>query len=576
MSPAEGAPASLPVENVRQPALESTTVKFDRQWQRSLLRPWLLTLMLGCVVTAATYVFVALLPAFTESMANMMIACSALAALTGCLVDAMAWEAGRDVTERLKFRIIEPVGWMLLLRLGLWWVAGGLPPAALLLSEPLTAAFDGAFIAGSLIVLAVWGTATFLNRALLALSLQPEEVSHIARAYGRLSDPVENTLRSDRRAQLDRFVALWIGLGIVVIVLAAGSQVRPAANEGGFLTIHAQNIHPRAIVSTIAYFFAGFLLIGQAHLAALRARWALDGLAVDERRFRSWMLYVVGCVALVALVTSLVPVGDTILLLRVITAVWRVMQAFLFLLLSAFGWLVNLFVSDDSGATEEPALPPFEMPETFQPDEEVAAPGNDFSYVPTLVFWAFVALAALIGSYHLLAARGFDWNWIKARLARLLGLFRRALDVGRRIVADVAHRVAGADVMSRPRAERRARRNMNLDEQVQFAYLSILDAAAEQGVGRRAAETPRRYAPRLAAALAATDASRAQTAAEAAAEAEAATTEATAVDVKGVTETFYRARYSRQASEPRDLLRVRSLLEQVRNLWRRTGNDVKD
>ncbi len=574
MSPAEGAPTSLPVENVRQPALEATTVEFDRQWQRSLLRPLLLALMFGCVVTAATYVFVALLPAFTPAMANAMIACSVLAVLTGCFVDAMAWAAGRDAAERLKFRIIEPVGWILLLRLGLWLAAGRFPPAALLLSEPLTAVFDGAFVAGGLIVLATWGMAMFLNRALLALSLQPEEVSHIARAYGRLSDPVENTLRSDRRAQLDRFVALWIGLGIVVIVLAAGSQVRLPTDGGGFPTIHAQNIHPRAIVSTIAYFFAGFLLIGQAHLTALRARWALDGLAVDERRFRNWMLYVVGCVALVAFVTSLVPIGDTILLLRAITAVWRVMQALLFLLLSAFGWFVNLFASDDAGAVEEAALPPFELPEAFQPEEEVAASGADFSYLPTLVFWAFVALAALIGGYHLLAARGFDWRWIRARLAQFLGLFRRALDVGRRLAADVAHRIAGPDVASRPRAARRARRNMNLDEQVQFAYLSILDAAAEQGVGRQASETPRRYAPRLADALAATDAGRAQTAAEA--DAEAAPTEPAALDVKGVTETFYRARYSRQASAPRDLLRVQSLLARVRNLRRRTGNAVKD
>ncbi len=287
-----------------------------------LLRPLLLTLMLGCVVTAVTYAFVVLIPAFTTSIANTIILCSALAALTACIAGAQTWDASRDLVARFKFRIMEPVGWALILRLGLWFITGGMPPAGMIVRQPLTAFFDGPFIAGGLIVLLIWLVAEFLNRSLLALSLQADEVSHIARAYGRLSDTVENTLRSDRRAMLDRFIAVWISIGIVVIVLAAGSQIRPIEGEG-FLTIHAQNIHPRAIVSTIVYFFAGFLLIGQAHLVALRARWALDGVAVDERRFQNWMLYVVGAVGLVAFITSLVPIGDTILLFRAIMAVGR-------------------------------------------------------------------------------------------------------------------------------------------------------------------------------------------------------------------------------------------------------------
>ncbi len=560
--------STLSVDTIRQSELEATTAEFDRKWQQSLLRPALLTLMLGCVVTAATYVFVVLLPSFTESMANMMIGCSALAALTGCIVGTMTWNAKGDIMERFRFRIIEPVGWALLLRIGLWSVTSGMPPVALLLRDPLTAIFDGIFIAGSLIVLMSWLVALSLNRALLVLSLQPEEVSHIARAYGRISDTVENTLRSDRRALLDRFIGVWIGIGILVIVLAAGSQVRPVEGEA-LLTVRAQHIHPRAIVSTIVYFLAGFLVIGQARLVALRARWALDGLAVEESRFRSWMFYVIGCVALMAFIASLVPVGDTILLLRIIMAIWRVVQTFLFLLLRVFGWFVSLFVSGgDSGLAEAPLLQPLEMPQTFQGEEELQKTGPDFSHLPTLIFWGLVALAALIGGYHLLAARGFDWSWIKARLALLLGLFRRTVEAGWHIVAEVVNRVTGADTMARSRAERQARRNMTLDEQVQFAYLSLLDVAKAQGTGRQAGETPRRYAPRLTQALA--EAHAPQAAAEPGAE---ATPEPVLMeeppDVEGATESFYKARYSPQASAAADLTRVQSLLERIRRLWRR-------
>ncbi len=574
MSRSDRSASTISVEDIHPPDLKGTTVEFDRQWQRSLLRPLLLTLMLGCVVTAATYVFVVLIPSFTTSMANVIILCSALAALTGCIMGALTWGAQREVTERLRFRIVEPVGWILLLRLGLWWVSGSMPPLGTLLSDPLPTILDGAFVAGGLLTLVIWLAAEFLNRALLALSLQPDEVSHISRAYGRLSDTVENTLRSDRRALLDRFVGVWIGIGILVIILVAGSQVRPA-DGNALLTIHAQNIHPRAIVSTIVYFLAGFFVIGQAHLVALRARWALDGLAVEESRFRNWMLYVVGGVVLVALVTSLVPMGDTILLFRIIMAIWQLVQAFAFLLLRAFGWLISLFVSEKSGGEEALTLQPLEVPQALQVEEEIQEAGVDFSYVPTLVFWSLVALAALIGGYHLLATRGFDWSWLKARLAMLLGLFRRTVDAGWRVVADVVNRITGTETMVRSRAERQARHRMNLDEQVQFAYLSILDAAAAQGAGRRAAETPRRYAPRLAAAL--TQASAAKAATEAQTTAESSTETATEpapvaepLDVEGATESFYKARYSAKASAAEDLTRVQSLLNRIRSLWRRT------
>lgn len=564
MNRADRPTPALAVEEVRQPDLELTTVDFDRQWRQSLMRPLLLTLMLGCVVTAATYVFVVLVPAFTAAMANAIIACSALAALTACIVGAMTWETSRDLVRRFRFRLIEPVGWALALRLVLWSLMGGMPPLRFLISEPLTAIFDGPFIAGCVLVFLTWVLAEFFNRSLLVLSLQPDEVNHISRAYGRLSDTVENTLRSDRQALLDRFIAVWIGIGILVIVLAAGSQTRPA--EGEFLTIRAQNIHPRAIVSTIVYFFAGFLVIGQARLVALRARWALDGLAVDASRFRSWMLYVVGSVALVGFITSLVPIGDTILLLRVLTAIATAITQFMFLVMAAFSWLVNSLFR--GGAAETEAAPQsFEMPEAFQA-EEAAPPPAAGPNLAEPIFWTAVALAALVGVYHLLAARGFDWHWIRSRLALFFGLFRSTVEFGRRIVAEVVNRVTGSEIMARSAAERQARRNMNLDEQVQFAYLSILDAAAEQGVGRRGAETPRRYAPRLAAAL-----REAQTALEAAEEADTETVSQPAAeetpDVAGVTEAFYKARYSPRAASEGDLSRTRSLLQRVRSLWRR-------
>ena len=567
--------AAIPVEDVRQPDLELTTVEFDRQWQHSLLRPALLTLMLGCVVTAGTYVFVVLLDGFTESMANVIVAACVAAALTACAMGALTWQAGKDVAERLKFRIGEPLIWIVVLRIGLWLATRSTPPLGLLVREPITTVFDASFIVGAILVFLVWGAAAAMNRMLLVLSLQPDEVDHIARAYGRLSEPVENTLRSDRRAQLDRFIALWIGLGILVIVLAAGSQVRPTEGEG-LLTIRSQLIHPRAIVSTVIYFFAGFLVIGQARLVALRARWALDGLAVDEGRFRNWMAYVVAFVAVVGLITSLVPIGDTILLFRALQAVWQVAMAFMFLLLRGLGWLVGLFASGDSGPGEAPAPAAFEMPETLQPEEAPLPVEGQSDLIPHILFWSAVGIAALIGGYHLLAARGFDWTWLRARLAMLLGLFRRTVSAGAGFLVNVINRVAGIDVQPRQSSTRQAVQGMSLDEQVQFTYLSVLDEAAEQGAGRKPSETPRRYAPRLSQALAEDEARQAQdepnggTAPDDREEVAQPSTRPPP-DVGGLTDAFYRARYSSESVAPRDVTLAEQVLRRIRALWRRPG-----
>ncbi len=564
MSQAEQLSPSLPVEDVHQPELEGATVDFDRQWQQSLFRPLLITLLLGCVVTAGTYVFVVVVPPFTETVANTIILCSALAAFTACIAGAMSWEASRDLMQSFKYRIVEPVGWALILRFGLWFVMGGPPPVLEILTEPLTAIFDGTYIAGSLLVLLTWLLANHLNRSLLALSLRKDEVSHITRAYGRLSDNVENTLRSDRRGQLDRFVAVWIGMGIVVIVLAGGSQVRLPEGER-FPTILAQNIPPRAIVSTVVYFLAGFLLIGQAYLVAMRARWALDGVAVEEHHFRNWMRYVVSFVVLVALITSLVPVGETILLFKIITFIGAVMATFMLYLMGAVNWLLNLL--GRSPPQEEAALPQrMEMPELLPTEEEIAVPANDLN-IPTLIFWAFVAVAALIGGYHLLAARGFDWSWIRARIRNFLVLFQRTVDAGWRIVIEVVNQITGLELARESAAERKARQNMTINEQVQFAYLSILDAAAQRGTGRRAAETPRHYAPRLAASLAAEEAVNEANNEETNEEASSVQEQEMDWEVKNVTESFYKARYSQEVSGEQDLTRVQALLRQVRDLW---------
>ena len=569
MNQAERAPA-VPVEDVRQPDLELTTVEFDRQWQQSILRPALLTLMLGCVVTAGTYAFVVLLGGFTESMANVIVVACSGAALTACAMGALTWQVGKDVAERMKFRIGEPLAWIVVLRIGLWLVTGATPPVGLLLREPIATVFDPAFIVGAILVPLVWGAAEGMNRMLMVLSLQPDEVDHISRAYGRLSDPVENTLRSDRRAQLDRFIALWIGLGILVIVLAAGSQIRPAEDEG-LLTIRSQLIHPRAIVSTIVYFFAGFLVIGQSRLVALRARWALDGLAVDEGRFRNWMVYVVGFVAVVGLITSLVPIGDTILLFKAIQAVWQVLMAFLFLLLRGFGWVVSLFVQEGSGADEAPPPAAFEMPKALETADVPTTVGNEPN-IGEWVFYAAAGISALIIGYHLLAARGLDWAWFVARFGMLLGMFRRTVGVGARLLAEVVNRITGMDVQPRRSTVRQAAHGMTMDEQVQFTYLSVLDEAAERGAGRRPSETPKRYAPRLSQAL---DNARVQQANEAAegetGPADPEQPSGPPPDVGWLTDAFYRARYSSASVDQTDVTLAEQVLRRIRALWRRRG-----
>ena len=202
--------------------------------------------------------------------------------------------------------------------------------------------------------------------------------------------------------------------------------------------------------------------------------------------------------------------------------------------------------------------------------------------VPHILFWSAVGIAALIGGYHLLAARGFDWTWLRARLAMLLGLFRRTVSAGAGFLVNVVNRIAGLDVQPRQFSTRQAAQGMSLDEQVQFNYLSVLDEAAARGAGRKPSETPRRYAPRLAQTLAEdTAVQQAQQEMEGqngeskpengSDRAVKPSTELTP-DVGGLTDAFYRARYSSESVDQRDVTLAEQVLRRIRTLWQRPGS----
>lgn len=544
-------------ESVREQDRGATTIAFDRQWVQSAWRPLLITLLVGCLLTVASQILLEVGPGtFPLRGVNLLIAMGAGAAFTACLVGATAVLSDRHELRKLYMRLVEPVAWIVLFRLLSWGILGTMPSFSLLLFQPLEAIFDGLFVAGIILILLGWTIAHVMNGTFLAMALQPDEVSHITRAYGSLGDTVENTMRSDRRALLDRFTTLWIALGIILLVLATGVRVRPRAE--GFVTILSTEFPPRVMMSMILYFFSGFLLMGQARLMTLRARWAMDGLAVEDRHFGAWNMRVLAFVGATAFAASVIPVGETTMLATILMFLINAIRVLAGMVLLAISTLLSLLFRRGGNESAGEAQ---NAPMEFIPPEEVLAEETG-SGLPEFLLWILGGLILFLVIRQLLAARGASLAWFLARLREFLarlwtfcGLLLDNIDMAARQVMRV---LTGQEPLGNRRPRRRGRRlprNASPDEQVMYAYLETLDLASEQGVGRRQAETPMTYGPRLASYL------------------EDQRTEETAeeerLDVEGLTDAFLKAKYAPAAVAPQEARAARGFLARIRSLFSR-------
>jgi hypothetical protein len=310
---------------------------------------------------------------------------------------------------------------------------------------------------------------------------------------------------------------------------------------------------PGVVVTAMVYFGLGLVMLGQVRFARLQVRWRAEEVPVSADLAGRWARY--GLVfALVAVLMALVlPTRYGLGLLQVAGAVLEfagaLIRFFFYLLFLPLLWLMYLLTRHTNLADQEPPVlaDPPQMPGLFAEDAGGSGPGW-LETMRAIVFWI-----VLVGAVVYLVR-----NYLRDRpqlMEKLRGM--RPVAILRSFLGALWRRLTGwveAVGERLPRREQRGKEDggriearfqlfrpgaLAPRERVLFYYRSVLHRAARRGLPRHPTQTPYEYESSLAPHLP---------------EAEE--------DVRGLTDAFVEARYSRHDVD-------RGKAEVARHIWRR-------
>lgn len=532
-------------------------VPYDQPWLRSLLRPFLIAVMVACLDIAWLALIGRFVPALVSGYGQFVLFFSVLVAIIGCTTTTYLAQPGERQRRRPTYRWVEFAFIVAATRLLLWAVTGSWPTLTALIYQPVDSLLDGLFFSAGLVVLFSWWAAIEMTGDLLRLALQPDEL--FALQTDRIGEMIR-TSNSDRPMILGRIVSRWVGGGILMVMAAAGLQVeRPA--PGAFFALSQQNLDPTIIAAIVIYFLVGLVLVSHGQLALLRTRWLLDRVPASESVLRLWPLYVILLLVAIDLLAALLPFGGTFLLGQILFAVVN----FVFnLFLTIFRFFMGLFMLLMAALLGEP--PPQEAVQAPPPlppptiEQLPAATAHLPAWAGGALFWLTMALILGYAAYIYLSDRGVQFTWLltfwqllRERWSAFFGGYRRWQRSLVRSRSDDATTDSETPLVHWSKRGLDWRR-LDPTQQVRYFYLTTLEQAKARGIGRTNGETPNQYAPRLAAHLSATETS--ETSENQIAEKQQA--------VLKLTEAFIQARYSRKTVATADSTTLARLWEKLK------------
>jgi hypothetical protein len=419
-------------------------------------------------------------------------------ALIGVTTTTWLAHPNQRLRRTAGYRIAEIVLILLVARIVLWLAAGQLPSVEAFLMRPDEVFFDGPYLLTLVALLFTWLAAIDFTDDLAQLGLQPDELHMAQTARSGVFDS-SRPAQADRRAILRRIVARWVGWGIILIFIA--SALRMGITRERFWTLAHQDVNPTVIAVIIIYFLSGLLLLSQGQLAVLRARWTLDRLPTSNGIMRNWPVYTLVVLLVTAILALFLPLGDTLLISRVLGALldaiyWVV--SLIFQLVSLL--LILLFSLLPTSDTLPPPAPP---PQVANPPPAMAPVVEIPPWLGGAMFWTTILFILALAAYFYFTDKQTNFRWLRriaallrARWEQLAGgwyAWRRSQRLHR--AAKLGTAVAGGEVGRHWWPLRWGR--LNPAQQVRYLYFQMLDRAAEYEKPRHESETPAAYAPRL-------------------------------------------------------------------------------
>lgn len=567
-----------PSETSPQPASpQKATIEplTSRAWNRFVTRPLLLALMATALVVGIVLILQIIRP---QRPWHLLLLLSFLAAVEGVYTTLWLHHPDRVAVPKFTYRVAELVFILALFRFIAWAVVGNFPDLEKLntyILAPLSFFDSDFFTVGIFLILFTWQRGITLSAIFSDLAITRSE----AIFYGLESGPTSGLqdsepLRINRSQLVANFFRQWIWGGVLIILLAAVTTYDLGEAEGlrTLLTGTRLGLAPEMLITMLIYFLAGFWLLSQARLMVMRARWMANRVQKTRPVERSWRRSSIGLLLAAALLAAFLPIGSTIAISRILTAIAFGGLFILNLLISAFFSLVAIILSllarlAGTDSQPRPELPPPDLSE-LAPPPEAFTPSQDLQAIFGSFFWAIIVVGAIFAILFFLRERkGFinvkflqaAWRALKSWWHHFRqGLSSRVKTMQQTIRTRLRASQKGDEAQRAP--WRFIRLNaLSPRDQIRYFYLSIVRRAGQRGVARQQSETPLEYAQDLAERWPDTE-----------------------VDIEGLTSAFLKARYSADAVEKEEALttkekwrRLRARIRQ-RLAARKKENDGKE
>jgi hypothetical protein len=416
---------------------------------------------------------------------------------------------GQRLLNKIGYRLAEFMVIALVLRLLSWALFGGFPSLAQWRGYLLA---PGDFIDPVYFVFLLFAAMTMAYAGRLAntfhwLALSQSEISYFTMSeQARLMSGSERPPLTNRAALRERFFQDWLVGGFFVGLFAAFTAFDLLVPNLSLRTVTRLGLQPEMLLALLVYFLIGFWLVSHARLAAMRARWLAEGVTPDESVAWNWRRNSLLLVTAVAFLASLLPIGDSSGLGRMVETIFiplnylasGAISLLLLLLAGLFGLFGRSAEPAEDLVTPEAPIPP-EAPPVFG---EPVPMGETPALILGTIFWTIMAVAAVAAVLFFLHNRGYRLNRPGARrlwrdVRRWLATLWRDIAAGATAVREtIQERFSRERPSTPPSAPTRFVRLNALSprEKARYFYLSTARRASEKGVPRAPAETPLEYA----------------------------------------------------------------------------------
>ncbi len=459
-------------------------------WVRHVLQPLIVGLMVGCIAISLVQLVHALLPTWNKTY---FIIAPILAALAGYYTRYLAMRRFLDWGEKFRMLMTEWVLMFVLLK-----IAGYIGDSWASVLADVRGWSDNFYVIFDVETLAAFGLCLLAWQAAWATVQDIEEIADPLPHYGSEDEFPMTRLRR-------RFT-----IGGVLLFAMAG-----LAHTGIATLDDSWTRSTLVILSVLAYFLLGLLLLGQMHFARLARLWESRKAQVESKLSVQWVQYGAALLALALVIAFILPTGYTVGLLdlgyALISVIWYLLSWIMYLFTAFFAliaFLLSRFGETEPGISPAPPVFPEEMTTT---PSSAGAEWPWLEVLRSLLFWG-IAIAFLIYVLRAylrdraeLRARIESWSVIQRLRAwwAALGHWWRGARREVRARAEAALEKISLQRFGRGRedASRRQRPGDSRRARIAYYYLSTLDEAKEVGLPRRQAQTPYEYSPTVEMAL---------------------------------------------------------------------------